>query len=168
MKKVLTYIFKLIYLLISWFVITYACSGDINVNLFCISIFTYSGGVVFDSLFYLYESFNANTILRLPIIFLSGISFILNLIVTIISLVSSKFIIIPFNIVLNKYVIMFDDKVNNGFGILYPELSNWQLNLANVMTFIMAIGVFSLLPAFLIEVDAGIRIRNDKYDNNKK
>ncbi len=166
MKKILTYLFKAIYLLISWFVIAYTCNGEININLFCISVFTYAGGVVFDSLFYLYESFNANTILRKPIIVLSIISFVCNFIITITSILCSKFIIIPFDKISRKYIIMLN-AVNNGFANLYPQSLNWRLDLSKTMTFIMVAGVFSLLPAFLLEVDLHIRIKNDKYNMTK-
>lgn len=165
MKKILTYSFKFLYLIISWFVITYTCSGEINVNLFCISIFTYSGGVVFDSLFYLYESFDTNTILRKTTIAFAGISFVLNLIITITSIIISKFIIIPFNAATNKYIIMLNPE-NNGFAILYPQTLSWKLDLSQMMFFIVSVAVFSLLPALLLEVDLNIRIRNDKYNQN--
>lgn len=163
MKKILTYFFKFIYLMISWFVITYTCSGEINVNLFCISIFTYSGGVVFDSLFYLYESLNTNTILRIPTIVLAAISFTCNLIITIISIIISKFIIIPFNETAQNYMITLNPN-NNGFVTLYPQSLNWKLDLSQIMFFVVVAGIFSLLPAFLLEVDLYIRIRNDKYN----
>ena len=166
MKKALTYLFKLLYLIVSWFVIAYTCYGDINVNLFCISIFTYSGGVAFDSLFYLYESLDTNTILRFPIMLCSILSFVGNFIITVTSLFISKFIIIPFYEKSNAYFIKFDNSVNNGISILYPSLSEICFNLSEVMTWVMVIGIFSLLPAFLLELDSYIRIRNDKY--NKK
>lgn len=168
MKKMVVYLFKLAYLVISWFVITYTCNGDINVNLFCISIFTYSGGVVFDSIFYFSESYNTNTVLRGPVILLSAVSFVGNLFIAICSIISSQFIIISFDEALQKYMISFRDMATNGFVILYPKFADWRLDLSLVMTFIMFVGVFSLLPAFLLEVDSYIRMINDKYDKTKK
>lgn len=163
MKKILTYFFKFLYLMISWFVITYTCSGEINVNLFCISIFTYSGGVVFDSLFYLFESFNANTILRIPTIVLAAISFVCNLIITITSIIISKFIIIPFDVTTQKYMLKLNTR-NNGFAILYPQSLSWKVDLSKIMTLIMFVAIFSLLPALILEVDSYIRMRNDNYN----
>lgn len=168
MKKNITYIFKFFYLIISWFVIAYTCYGEINTNLFCISIFTYAGGVTFDSLFYLFESLNANTFLRKPIILLSALSFVGNLVVALSSLLAGQFISITFNDTINNYIISFSNTVENGIIILYPSLTNWQVELPEIMFYIMVIGIFSLFPAFLLEVDSYISIINDKKPRTKR
>lgn len=162
MKKVITYIFKLLYLIISWFVIAYTCYGEINTNLFCVSIFIYAGGVVFDSLFYLFESLDANTILRKPIILFSILSFVGNLVISVLSLIAVQFVDIKFNDNLNNYIIQFRNVEENGIVNLYPNFTNWHVELPDIMLAIMFIGVFSLFPAFLLEVDSYISIRNDK------
>lgn len=167
-KKNITYFFKLLYLMISWFVIAYTCDGEINTNLFCISIFTYAGGVVFDSLFYLFESLDTNTILRNPIILSSTLSFVGNFFVAILSLIAGQFITIPYNKDLSNYIIVFNNADGNGIINLYPSLSEWYVELPEIMLYIMFIGIFSLFPAFLLEVDSYISIRNDKKQGVKR
>lgn len=164
-KRLLAYFFKCIYLLISWFVIVYACSGEINETLFCISIFTYSGGVAFDSLFYFYDAYESNTILRGIIKFVAALSFGINFVVAMLSLVCNYFITIIFDDKLQKYLVKLVDSAENGIANLYPEILTKNIELSELMLYVMGFAVSSLIPAILLEIDSFIRIINDK---NKK
>lgn len=166
MKKFVTYIFKLFYLAFSWFVIVTSFSGNIDEDLFFISIFMYSGGILFDCLFYMYDAFERNSpfsiILRVTSVITSAISILL----TIFSILASKYIIIK---QINKYYyFVLDKEMCDGLLTLYPTFSNFSINLSDTMLCIVILGTLSLLPALLLELDSYKRIKNDNHEDNSK
>lgn len=165
MKKIVAFIFKLIYLILSLFVIMYNCTGAINVALFCVSIFIYTGSTTFDALFCIFESEQRNSQLKDFIRFCSYLTFSANFLISVFSLVCTGLIDIIKNPLTSVYEIIIKNTDYNGLLILFPSLVNWKISLVQFLVFIGFIGISSLIPAIFLEYDSYIEIKNKKEDN---
>ena len=171
MKKCIAYFCKACYLFLSWWFIVYTCYGELNVSLLCSSIFIYTGGVALDSLFVFFESHDINTILRYPVMALSFISLIGDVLLAVLCVIVGGFIVVPYVEDVGGYIIILNNTIPNGFNTLYPELASFEIGLKDFMTGIMCMGLFSMIPAVLLEFDSYMKIKNDKYavdQHNKK
>lgn len=167
-SKLITYAFKAIFFIFAWYIIVTSCTGNINVNLFCVSVLTYTGSIVFDIIFYLLDSSNVVSKLKKAIRFIGSISLISNLIIVMLVLLMNSYITIPYDETQKMYNIMLIN-VNNGFFTLYPELAaKMQILLNDFMTWVGVSALSSLIPAVFLEIDFYNRIKNEQNINNKQ